>query len=520
MCVIKCKTSNTYTSIPLAAAIVVLFFLHRRVKRKQRLEDANDKHKSLDFGMGDVAPSKGRQAKVPEMTVTDMESQTRDTLKPGGPHKHGLSLDMTTPYLLSADAQHSRESFQTLRYPDDPYSPVTMMTRTETNASSRSPSRGRRNDNDSVYTSNSIPPNDSMGSSLLKNAQRMSQSDPFASPADPYVSPDPFASPDSSPDSEHAPEFKLPPKSNKRQSLATRPSEPPVVEITEDHEPYKPKPTELQQPTIPTFSVSEHESPAPKQSHPAAAAKNLAISVTPEISEPEPAPASKSNRLSNRMSVSGNSRRVSMMGLRAQPAEDPHEDPEQRAMRIRSFYKEYFDESKPNPAGIYEQYNPYDGDFEPEYFEDGALYDPATGDLIPTKPAPPFAQGQGMPRRAMTPDGMQANPRFRPRSNTASLQSTGHMNNPAFRDQRPPQPKKNLPPPAPLTSLPTPSKLAGNDMDFLNSLDFAPPTTHRDTQLGRAPDSPMGVRRPFSPAVAMHSPLVQSFDDLAALPTP
>lgn len=33
------------------------------------------------------------------------------------------------------------------------------------------------------------------------------------------------------------------------------------------------------------------------------------------------------------------------------PSDDPQENPEERANRIRSFYKEYFDDSKPEPAG-------------------------------------------------------------------------------------------------------------------------------------------------------------------------
>ena len=39
-------------------AILVLLYLHRRNVKKLRSEDANDKHKSLDFGL-DLEPTAG-----------------------------------------------------------------------------------------------------------------------------------------------------------------------------------------------------------------------------------------------------------------------------------------------------------------------------------------------------------------------------------------------------------------------------------------------------------------------------
>jgi len=43
--------------IPLTVAMVIFIVLHRRHVRKLRSEDANDRHKSLDFGMGEVVSS-------------------------------------------------------------------------------------------------------------------------------------------------------------------------------------------------------------------------------------------------------------------------------------------------------------------------------------------------------------------------------------------------------------------------------------------------------------------------------
>lgn len=80
-------------------------------------------------------------------------------------------------------------------------------------------------------------------------------------------------------------------------------------------------------------------------------------------------------------------------------------------------------------------------------------------------------------------------------------------------------PKKVLPPPKALNSLPTPHKLKEDDMVF-NSMDFAPPSSFRELQNGRRPDSPLGISRPYSPSVRAFTPLASSFDALDVLPSP
>jgi hypothetical protein len=59
-----------------------------------------------------------------------------------------------------------------------------------------------------------------------------------------------------------------------------------------------------------------------------------------------------------------------------------------------------------------------------------------------------------------------------------------------------------------------------NDDAFYLAADFAPPTSFRELQNGRRPDSPMGIQRPYSPSVKVYSPLVPAFDDLAPMPSP
>ena len=210
-------------------------------------------------------------------------------------------------------------------------------------------------------------------------------------------------------------------------------------------------------------------------------------------------------------------RRLSM-GFRPLPPDDPTDNPEQRANRIRSFYKEYFDESKPGPAHTA---GGYAEDYDQDYLGDGAIFDPTSGQFVVGKPeyAEPYT------RRAMTPPP-RAPPRFQgaPRHQTAS--SGGHGMSPGPRayssasgrfgpSGRGPL-KKALPPPLPLNVLPSPHLLKE---DSMLPIDFAPPTNYKDRQAGR-PESPRGGFRPYSPMIPAHLPLASSFDDLSVMPSP
>ena len=212
-------------------------------------------------------------------------------------------------------------------------------------------------------------------------------------------------------------------------------------------------------------------------------------------------------------------RRLSM-GFRPLPpdAVTESDDPEIRANRIRSFYKEYFDESKPAPQGQYYE------DYDENYLGDAAYYDPDQNNFVM-----PYAQP--VTRRAMTPP--PRGPRFQgpPRGMHGSMggMSTGGMSmrppgprafSSASGRMGPPQgPRRPLPPPADLNSLPTPSKLRDDSFALMNAIEFAPPQTYRDRQAGRS-ESPFGERRPYSPAVPAFAPVVSAFDELAPIPSP
>ena len=201
-------------------------------------------------------------------------------------------------------------------------------------------------------------------------------------------------------------------------------------------------------------------------------------------------------------------------GVRPLPPDDPNDNPEQRANRIRSFYKEYFDDSKPGPAA-----SEYYEDYDENYLGDGASWDPASSQFTMAG-APPYAQPYG--RRAMTPP-----PRAGGRRHAATMSGGSRLMPPGprafssassqFNSSGRGPPKKRLPPPAALRVLPTPHLL--QEDAFALPIDFAPPTSARDRQAGR-PESPRGGMRPFSPAVRPHTPLARSYDDLAVMPSP
>lgn len=546
--------------VPVVGISIVLFFLHRRNQRKLAEED-KDKYNSMDFGLEDKGGRVGAK-KGPEMTITDIEKEVN------GSHGRGISLEHGSPYILPVGLHGSRESFHSLsrsnQDPHDPYRPVTFMT---DGASVRSSSRAYGKDNGSLYTSSSAGTKGRNGDGLglLQNAQRMSTSNPFRGES---LSPDSTRSPVQFPDPSATPLSPLNPRANDN-----FPAHPPRVaapearspggsEIKQQYAAFKPT-TDVPKIMIPDADVkskSVNKSPVeqaasfspriqsqqavvshgPSQSIVSTSSYGDAFQVTPpsprqtqptihEVPTPvAPAPLRPQPSGEARLSVyeNGQSNRLSM-SLRPMPPmhDDPEENPEDRANRIRSFYKEYFDDSKPEPTGGH-QYTDYYEDYTSEYL-DGAVYDSQGKGFVAATPNAPFAEP--IVRRAMTPPP-RAPPRFRsgtvggssPHMSNGSLASSQYppRNMTSMSGRLPaPAPKKPLPPPTVLASLPTPGKLTENSMVF-DAADFAPPVSYRDRQNGLRPDSPLGTPRPFSPSVRPHTPLASSYDDLAVMPSP
>ncbi|KAH7389301.1 hypothetical protein DE146DRAFT_159360 [Phaeosphaeria sp. MPI-PUGE-AT-0046c] len=535
--------------VPIVGILIVLVFLHRRNKKKLAAEDARDKYKSLDFGMaGAGTKKKGGKKGGPEMTISEKELR--------GGHTRGLSLEGGSPYILPVGLHGSRESFHSLsrshQDPHDPYRPVTFL---NDNQSMRSQSR--YHDNGSLYTTSSGgTQRTKMNDGLLRNAQRMSTSHPL-----------PVRGESLSPDGSRSPDVKFP-----EQNIALSPlnprfeNEPLSMPATQLPDSRTPPVTNVPVITVPAPAAAKRESnkaseqavgPSPFppriQSQQAVVLENAnthsmistssygdGFQVTPpsprlsqtmntarESAAPQPLrPQPQHNDGLGLDEFGHNTNRLSIM--RPLPPDDPEENPAQRAERIRSFYKEYFDDSKPEPVGGH-AYTDYYEDYGSEYHQDGALFDTQSRGFVAAQPNAPYAAP--VTRRAMTPPP-RAPPRFRSNTQTgprgphmsnssmASSYYAGPRNMSSMSGRLPaPAPRKPMPPPTALSSLPTPAKLSADAMVF-NTLDFAPPVSFRERQNGMRPDSPLGSPRPFSPSVRPHTPLASSYDDLAVMPSP
>ncbi|MCJ1399033.1 hypothetical protein MMC11_002235 [Xylographa trunciseda] len=310
------------------------------------------------------------------------------------------------------------------------------------------------------------------------------------------------------------------PKPPRKESLQTQ-TLPPLhsgMPYDDEHQEY----TENLLPPSPNAFQDSHQSNISRQitHHPV---------PSPEVETPfytpgEAEPYSYKDHL-NTNNTGYDDRRISV--VRPLPPVDPADvNPEQRANRIRSFYKEYFNDSEPARA-----YAPppetYYEDYGQEYHGDGAIFDPASGGYVVAQA--PYAEP--ITRRAMTPPP-RAPPRFQspghhqynssnphpksaPRSRAFSSASASARFGPPIPGRGPP--KQAVPTPGPLRNLPTPHLL--QEDAFALPIDFAPPSRYRDRQMGR-PESPRMQARPYSPSVRAHTPLASAFDELPVMPSP
>ncbi|CAG8043561.1 unnamed protein product [Penicillium olsonii] len=540
-------TSNMTTTVlpvvlgaglPILCAIIVLIVLHRRHVKKLLREDAMDKHKSLDFGMDTVGPATrrkgGPQGGMPPMSEPN--------------HTKGLSLDVS-PYLMPPGLVGSRDSLHSMSIDDDKYRPATA------GGSIRSFPRGHRDDASSFAGSRfgGEEPN----SGLLKNAQRMSRSSPplYSSPTESHARSPLSPRNDSLPDhglTPPAPVAQQPgmaigspsaERSFSPQSLPRVDDTPLHFGLDEPHQaPHEerlnfplPEPShspehegsgQLPRISLPASDVTTSDYGDRKSDHilPAAHAH-----VPEGHAHDKPELPEEPQNLEPVYDGRRNTKRMTL-GVRPLPPEDPSDNPEQRANRIRSFYKEYFDDSK-NEATYYE-------DFGPEFYEDGGpggsgfVYDPVTGEYYDAGAPPvPAPYAEPYTRRAMTPPP-RAPPRFQGAARHQATNSAGFGGMPSPRafssasgprafssaSNRMPGPgRKPMPPPSPLQVLPTPHMLT--DDSLMTAMDFAPAHGFKERRDGRA-ETPTGGMRPYSPAVRAHTPLASAFDELAVMPSP
>lgn len=591
----------------MVAAAILFLILQRRYVRKQREEDANDRHRSLDFGLGDV-PLPGQKKKKRGIAGLSLSGE-----KSHRAHNQ-LSMDMalSSPYLLPPELHQSRESLhslsRTIHNQEDPYRPVAQL---HDAASIRSFPKGF--DAGSTYTGSSNayshPPSkiqDNSTADLLSNSAKMSRS---ASPMNNFVppprdrslparDPNPFAnSSELNPEETPAPPYPVePPQAHFqmpsiRNGLPASPlpseglSQPPhsghidaefnaasndAIQISDNNylgsfinaeELNRAADKAAESEALP---ASKRKSPPvglPANPRPAHKESTSSFRMPPQPSMGEedygegfkvtpPSPTNEHTR-EHRYSMDvppeefahaglgapGFDPRRLSMGFRPLPPDAINEvdDPELRANRIRSFYKEYFDESKPAPEGQYYE------DYDENYLGDAAYYDADQNNFVM-----PYAQP--VTRRAMTPP--PRGPRFQgpPRGMHGSMggingMGAGGMGMGGMRGVPGPRafssasgrvpgprafssasgrmgaPRRPMPPPAALPTLPTPSKLRDDNFAIFNAADFAPPTSYRDRVAGRS-ESPLGERRPYSPAVPSFVPTASAFDELPSMPSP
>ncbi|KAL4727310.1 hypothetical protein ACLX1H_006217 [Fusarium chlamydosporum] len=574
--------------IPIVLIAAFLYYLHRRNMKKQLLEDAHDPHKSLDFGLGDEGGAK--------------KSTRRSIFMGGGekslthkPSQLSMDMNLSSPYLLPPGMQESRDSLNSLAKSlgndnQDPYQYVAAITQSET-GSMRSFNPKDSNSHNTKFTS---PRNSGKPGSLKMPPSRMnslpetpvsateSRIDPFGTPKMPapaHQPKSPFDSPNdgfhpvsivpeigviSDFDEKHdgpsvqqppvarskTPEFELP---NFSQEPATDFPLPPAREHEATGLGLN---FSLPQPKSPTVSSPDGPKSAPLAHDRQSDGSNYHAADISSYYEDHDDDArgrtmQRGSFVENAPQPNGlgvpqqDNKRLSV-GFRPLPPDDINEseDPEYRANRIRSFYKEYFEESKEAPPPMPPMpAMPQGGRAGPQYYEDydqgymggnqAPYFDPETNAFVM-----PYAQP--VTRRAMTPPPAgrrpgPGRPGPRPRGPNGSIGGMSFQSGPGGRARagsalgpRPDSsasarvrqpPMKRLPPPAPLTTLPTPSKLRDDNSFLINAADFAPPSNIRDTAAGRS-QSPFGERRPYSPSVPAAQTLVSPFEELAALPSP
>lgn len=587
--------ANVINSVPVVIALCVLLYLHRKTTRRHKLEDSDDKYKSLDFG-ADVG-GKGTKRKS-----TLFGGNAEKGLSAPN-HTKGLSMDMnlSSPYLLPPDIQQSRESLNSLaksiHQHEDPYRHIATYTNSDA-GSLRSFPRGPTSttdrgslvkERDSSFKPRPIATNLPTRQMSLPTAP-LPQVPPAVQepPRQPFVESEiPKSAPPAksefnfTDDGSALPQVPSPYVDMPAMPALTEPAPVARKDMTPNRDSSALPSSDVQRTVVPaglgivdptaqpspppTGALPETPRPGRKESKPVVSdvpsdyedyAHQFQFSVgedEPDTPEDRGRQASRPNDAAHApgLNVPQKENKRLSIGVRPLPPDDflSSEDPEFRANRIRSFYKEYFEDSKeerpPVPALPQAQRAQYVEDYDAGYMGDAAFYDPDSNAFVmpcaepvtrramtppPSSnrrpmPGGPNMRGPGGPHGSFGP-GPRGPPMGRPRAGSTISAGPGRFGpasprpgSSASARMSPRAPKKPLPPPSALSTLPTPSKLRDDAFLISNPIDFAPPPTFKDQAAGRS-QSPLGERRPFALAVPIASPISSSFDDMAALPSP
>ncbi|KAI1418227.1 hypothetical protein F5Y13DRAFT_37566 [Hypoxylon sp. FL1857] len=573
--------------IPLGLALIVLAYLHHRTTQRQKREDAADKYKSMDFGLEGTMPGKANKRRS---AFFGKEKEMN--------HKVQLSMDMnlSSPYLLPPNLHNSRESLNSLAkslHNEDPYRPVTSYGGSDVGSlrSFQKPERdssvstGKNRPADLPLRQKSLPSPLQQLPSVAKPPSRRESAEEV--PALPAKNEFRFVDDDST--VPQVPEIQEPPlaltpglprepanhsrplsdefmnakqsdvavSANHVDSMALPKSEAQGLGIVDARASQNSADMSKDANSLPAGARPPRKESLPVGSEFAQEYEDYAAHF--QVDSPDHGNMQQHGDEQEYPHSAGlgvpekNNHRLSV-GFRPLPPEDflESEDPEFRANRIRSFYKEYFEETKvdhgkPPPIPQQAQQATYYEDYDSGYLGDTAFFDPDSNAFVmpyaqpvtrramtppPSNRRPMPGPGRPGPRGPHGPPGHgphgsmnMPGPRGRPRAgSTMSTSRWANMSprpdssasNPRFMGGKP---RKPMPPPAALNTLPTPSKLKDDSFALMGAIEFAPPPTFKDVAVGRS-QSPLGERRPYQLTTAIHSPLVSAFEETAALPSP
>ncbi|KAM4060631.1 hypothetical protein HRG_001819 [Hirsutella rhossiliensis] len=576
--------------IPVLVGAIVLLFLHRRNVRRLRMEDAKDPNTGLDFGLDETSPKGAKGAKRKSL----FGGGEKTVHKPG---QLSMDMNLSSPYLLPPGIQQSHDSIHSLArtFPNeqDPYRTIKDFTHSESGSirsfNPKAPSVHGSSKRNSALTSKSL--GGSMHPPRTNTGPRSPVSpdvpiNPFATPMAPEPSQRTLAAsgtqepirpiqpivpeigtvayPDDHVDGrgfdnpgDHAQSELSHARMDANVSIAH------VDDGFDFSHPHETEPADTRLYTDVPMALSPGSHAVAFEPHMLDSAPGLAHShddFTRQGDHPEITMSQSFDQYDDDIRGRGlerqapvaydgreqpqglgvpqqQSKRLSV-GFRPLPPNEvtESEDPEYRANRIRSFYKEYFEDSakEPPPPMPTQRGGPkYEEDYDENFLGDAAYFDVETNAFVmpyaqpvtrramtppPTnriRGGPGGGPGGRGPRGPHGPHGSMGGMGYRPRAGSAVTPRPGSSASTGMRGT----PKKRLPPPTALRTLPTPSKLRDDSFSIMNAVDFAPPDSYQDRAAGRS-QSPLGERRAYQPKKPVASPLVTAFDELAVLPSP
>ncbi|KAL5615102.1 hypothetical protein BROUX41_005162 [Berkeleyomyces rouxiae] len=568
-------------AIPLICAAIACVWFWNKNRLRERREDQAEAALDFDYGM-DGANTTRKPAAVGPGGSAEKGGMHRGQIS--------MDMNLTSPYLLPPKIHESRESLnslaRTIDTEADPYRPVTHYANSDV-GSLRSYRRDP-GDTASVYAHSTRTTHTS---NMLVPPSPAVTKDPFDVPPTPRsanprrrssqnttstTSENPFASPQDANQQNNGTHVHYPDDNAKGLDfgLANTVQEPPAAAVHGDHNnnaswempavngapnvdmpdhshhmatelPTNSMPvSENNNPgsqlsiTIPPVSIGVVQHDAPQVAAPYPEDDNTAQPQYPQDiydDEPRGRIVRRSIDLSTGVADGGllsapaNENKRLSVGFRPLPPDEimDNEDPEYRANRIRSFYKEYFEDytkggDAPDVPSLPRQYQNGGGG---GYYED---YDPSyLGDTYLDTNSKTFVMPYAQPvtRRAMTPPPNRA-PRMRgpapPRFRTDS--ALGPRSGSSASQMRPgssasARSRKRGPPPSALSTLPNPAKLGSDTLTLLGSTDFAPPSSMADRVAGRS-QSPTMEKVQYAPKVPISTPIIGTFDDLHSMPSP